>query len=321
VLTTDGSNVTNHGVVTGNDVRLTPSYQIYTNAGVDIGSNVFIGNNPGALDGYATMSYVDAQIALVESSDVDTFNGRSGTVVPANGDYSASQITNTPSGNISATTVQAALNDVEARAMHLAGAETANGNKSFSYVDTATVINSTNGPLTVYGTNATGDTYQYLDFMQSQASTTRPIARIGSKKTGSGSELHFGVSQSYVAGVTRDAMVILPSGNVGINNTAANSTLHVSGSVATGVNVRSAATTLDATHCSVELNTTATQTLPALSTCQGRTYEFVNINAAAATIKGNGTEPIGNVTTANTYTLPSGSAVTLKAFPSAWRVV
>lgn len=50
-------------------------------------------------------------------------------------------------------------------------------------------------------------------------------------------------------------------------------------------------------------------------------YEFVNINAAAPTIKGNGAELFGNVTTANTYTLPSGSGVTLKAFPSAWRVV
>ncbi|MCJ1699950.1 hypothetical protein MT356_09465 [Rathayibacter festucae] len=88
-----------------------------------------------------------------------------------------------------------------------------------------------------------------------------------------------------------------------------------------GVSQRSAATTLDATYSSVELNTTATQTLPALATCQGRMYEFVNINAAAATIKGNGTELIGNVTTANTYTLASGAAVTLKAFPSAWRVV
>ncbi|PPH13309.1 hypothetical protein C5C71_01810 [Rathayibacter sp. AY1C1] len=87
------------------------------------------------------------------------------------------------------------------------------------------------------------------------------------------------------------------------------------------VTQRSAATTLDATHCSVELNTTAAQTLPALAGCQGRMYEFVNINAAAATIKGSGAELIGNVTTANTYTLPSGSAVTLKAFPSAWRVV
>ncbi|QHC73772.1 glycosyl hydrolase family 28-related protein [Rathayibacter sp. VKM Ac-2805] len=321
VLTTDGSNVSNHGVVTGNDVRLTPSYQIYTNGGVDVGSNVFIGNNPGALDGYATTSYVDGQIALIEASDVDTFNGRSGNVVPASGDYSAAQITNTPSGNVVGTTVQAALNDVEERAMHLAGSEIAVGNKTFSYVDTATFVNSTSGPVTVYGTNATGDTYQYLDFMQSQASTTRPIARIGSKKTGSGSELHFGVSQSYAAGVTRDAMVILPSGNVGINSVAANSTLQVIGSIATGVNVRSAATALDATHCSLELNTTATQTLPALATCQGRMYEFININAAAATIKGSGAELIGNVTTANTYTLPSGSAVTLKAFPSAWRVV
>ncbi|WP_230671127.1 hypothetical protein [Rathayibacter sp. Leaf248] len=91
--------------------------------------------------------------------------------------------------------------------------------------------------------------------------------------------------------------------------------------ISTQVTQRSAATTLDATHCSIELNTAATQTLPALATCQGRMYEFVNINAAAATIKGSGTKLIGNVTTANADTPPSGAAVTLKAFPSAWRVV
>ncbi|NQX03684.1 hypothetical protein HQQ82_02605 [Rathayibacter sp. VKM Ac-2856] len=84
---------------------------------------------------------------------------------------------------------------------------------------------------------------------------------------------------------------------------------------------RNAATTLDATHYALELSTTATRTLHALSTCQGRIYQFVNVNAAAATLKANGTELIGNVTTANTYSLPSGSAVRLQAFQGAWRVV
>ncbi|RME12163.1 MAG: hypothetical protein D6816_01230 [Bacteroidetes bacterium] len=39
--------------------------------------------------------------------------GRTGAVVAANGDYNASQITNTPSGNLTSTTVQAALDELQ----------------------------------------------------------------------------------------------------------------------------------------------------------------------------------------------------------------
>ncbi len=44
---------------------------------------------------------------------VDSFNGRTGVVVPASGDYTASQITNVPAGSIAATDVQAALNELD----------------------------------------------------------------------------------------------------------------------------------------------------------------------------------------------------------------
>ncbi len=43
---------------------------------------------------------------------VDSFNGRTGIVVSQSGDYTASQITNVPHGSISATNVQAALNEL-----------------------------------------------------------------------------------------------------------------------------------------------------------------------------------------------------------------
>jgi hypothetical protein len=65
------------------------------------------------LSSYSTISYVDSQIAAVEDSDVDSFNGRTGTVVSASADYTASQVTNTPTGNIAATTVQDALNELD----------------------------------------------------------------------------------------------------------------------------------------------------------------------------------------------------------------
>lgn len=44
---------------------------------------------------------------------VDSFNGRTGIVVSVSGDYGASLITNTPAGTISATDVQAALNELD----------------------------------------------------------------------------------------------------------------------------------------------------------------------------------------------------------------
>jgi microcystin-dependent protein len=49
----------------------------------------------------------------IPSSPVTTIFGRSGAVVATAGDYSASQMTNTPAGTISATEVQAALNELD----------------------------------------------------------------------------------------------------------------------------------------------------------------------------------------------------------------
>jgi len=47
------------------------------------------------------------------SAGVSSFNARTGVVVSVSGDYSASQITNTPAGGISATDIQAAINELD----------------------------------------------------------------------------------------------------------------------------------------------------------------------------------------------------------------
>lgn len=44
---------------------------------------------------------------------VSTVFGRTGAIVSSNGDYNSSQITNTPSGNLTSTTVQDALNELQ----------------------------------------------------------------------------------------------------------------------------------------------------------------------------------------------------------------
>jgi hypothetical protein len=85
------------------------------------------------------------KITEFESLDVtipvDSVFGRTGAVVADNGDYTASQVTNVPSGNLAAVTVQAALDelqtDVDTRAVdstvvHLAGAESITGVKTFT---------------------------------------------------------------------------------------------------------------------------------------------------------------------------------------------
>lgn len=46
-------------------------------------------------------------------SGVDSFNGRVGAVVPVTNDYSAAQVSNTPAGNIVATNVQTAINELD----------------------------------------------------------------------------------------------------------------------------------------------------------------------------------------------------------------
>lgn len=49
-----------------------------------------------------------------DGSDVESVFGRTGAVVSTNGDYTASQVTNVPSGSISATNVQAAIAELDA---------------------------------------------------------------------------------------------------------------------------------------------------------------------------------------------------------------
>ncbi|AZZ51423.1 hypothetical protein C1I64_04780 [Rathayibacter festucae DSM 15932] len=222
-------------------------------------------------------------------------------------------------------------------AVHLTGSETITGVKSFSVPPSLTGLNDANG-LPIFSTPGVASAVNYLSLSNAGAGGYPTLLPLGTdtnigitlRTKGNGSFIFRPGTDSITAVQYKNAanvtMASIDSTNqrfaIGMS-AAPTSTLQSGGSFATAVSASAltSATTMTGTQCSVELNTTATQTLPALATCQGRMYEFVNINAAAATIKGNGTELIGNVTTANTYTLPSGSAVTLKAFPSAWRVV
>lgn len=51
---------------------------------------------------------------MLDATDaVTSVFSRTGNVVATNGDYTASNITNVPAGNIAAVTVQAALNELD----------------------------------------------------------------------------------------------------------------------------------------------------------------------------------------------------------------
>lgn len=66
------------------------------------------------LDTNKTYRWSGSAYIEVSPSEVTSVFGRSGAVVAQSGDYTATQITNTPAGDISATNVQAALNELDA---------------------------------------------------------------------------------------------------------------------------------------------------------------------------------------------------------------
>lgn len=65
------------------------------------------------LEWYAALQRIVSEIGALGSGGVTSFEGRTGVVVSANGDYTASEITNAPAGNISALTVQAAIDELD----------------------------------------------------------------------------------------------------------------------------------------------------------------------------------------------------------------
>lgn len=67
-----------------------------------------------ALDTNKTYRWSGSIYIEISPSDVTSVFGRSGAVTAQSGDYNASQITNTPAGNISSTSVQAAINELDA---------------------------------------------------------------------------------------------------------------------------------------------------------------------------------------------------------------
>lgn len=104
-----------------NSVSAPMTVDVY-NAGTLVKSGVTKINAPGA-------TYLNGVVTIPSGGGgaVSSVFSRTGAVVSANGDYTASQVTNVPAGNIAAVTVQAALNelDVEKAGLTIANTFTA----------------------------------------------------------------------------------------------------------------------------------------------------------------------------------------------------
>jgi hypothetical protein len=89
-------------------------------------------------DNASENTYAGNWVHIDSSDSVNSVFGRVGAVVAVAGDYTAAQVTNTPSGDIAATTVQAAIDELDAEKMSsvLASAQIFVGNVS----DVATAV-------------------------------------------------------------------------------------------------------------------------------------------------------------------------------------
>ena len=100
-----------------------------------------------------TTSYVQVGGSSGGGGAVSSVFGRTGSVTASSGDYTALQITNTPSGNVSSTTVQAAINelqtDIDSRAL--------NSSLTAHVSDTANPHNTTKSQVGLSNVDNTSD--------------------------------------------------------------------------------------------------------------------------------------------------------------------
>lgn len=65
------------------------------------------------LEWYAALQRIVSEVAAIGGGGVTSFEGRNGVVISVAGDYTATEITNAPAGNIAAVTVQAAIDELD----------------------------------------------------------------------------------------------------------------------------------------------------------------------------------------------------------------
>lgn len=90
--------------------KVTPQMYVRVEEGTaNVGKAFYLSNTGTVTLGTTALTFADAG----GSGAVSSVFTRTGAVVAASGDYTATQITNTPAGNIAATTAQAAINELD----------------------------------------------------------------------------------------------------------------------------------------------------------------------------------------------------------------
>mgnify|MGYP001499464091 CR=1 FL=1 len=190
---------------------------LMTSAAIDDRINAASGATAG---GSNTQVQYNSSGSFAGSSNL-TFNG---TTLTANA--FSGPLTGNVTGNVSGTaaTVTGAAQSNITSVGTLTGLTV--GGTAFinSDQDITDFTDDTRGNLTLYNSDGAVDDFTCLDF---DGNSTDPAARIGMKYTSAGSELHFGTSNSYAAGITHDGLVIGPTGKVAIGDTSAMRNLDV----------------------------------------------------------------------------------------------
>lgn len=102
----------------------------------------------------ATNIWLELPVTTGSGSGVTSFNGRVGVVLPLAGDYTASQITNVPAGNISSVNVQNALNELDSeKQVVITGAATTITTSNLTI--NRAVVSDGSGKIAVSATTAT----------------------------------------------------------------------------------------------------------------------------------------------------------------------
>lgn len=107
---------------------------------------------------------------------VDSFNGRTGVVVSQSGDYSAGIVSNTPAGSVSATTVQAAINELDSeKQATITGAATTIVSANLS--NNVAVVSNGSGKIAGSSTTATeiGYVSGVTSSIQTQLDNKQPL--------------------------------------------------------------------------------------------------------------------------------------------------
>lgn len=118
--------------------------------GVGNAGDVYIASDAGTVDfGSGNIAFLAGDWVIyngatwqksVNSNSVASVFGRTGAVTAQSGDYTASQITNTPAGNITAVTVQAALNELDSEKAAVSHTHTASDITDFTAAAKAATV-------------------------------------------------------------------------------------------------------------------------------------------------------------------------------------